>query len=64
MQPVLAKGGGLRLGMAMDGLCLLNVGCGAAFLPWHGLKEAAVLSGGSAAWEGAVVFSIALPGKR
>lgn len=47
----------LRLGIATDGLFLLNVGCAGAFLPWHGLREAALPSRGSAAWERAVVFS-------
>lgn len=53
----MAKGGRFQVGMATDGVSLLNMGCGAAFLPWHGMREAALPLRGSAAWERAVVFS-------
>lgn len=54
---ILAKRGWFRVGMATYSVSVLNVGCGAAFLPWHGMREAALPLRGSAAWEYAVVFS-------
>lgn len=55
-EPFVPEGGRVRVGMATAGVSLLNVGCSAAFLPWHGLREAALPLRGSAAWERAVVF--------